>query len=139
MAGKSESAFNLRLVIWPRETCGPLRHSEHARLLSNIEKLALPILGSMLPFWIPTGDLVCQLEATSKKVACRLFVASLQSTSLVVSQAEGEGPAGRCTRAVPAQHGGHRPGGRVSYGAAKRAALERRQARLGGHLALPTG
>lgn len=31
------------------------------RLLSNIEKLPLPILGSMLPFWNPTGDLVRQL------------------------------------------------------------------------------
>jgi hypothetical protein len=64
-------------------------------LLSNIEKLALPILCSMLPFWIPTGDLVCQLEATSRKVACRLFVASPQSTSFVVSQAEGEGAPAR--------------------------------------------
>ena len=43
----------------------PLRHSEHAHLLSDIEKLSLPILGSLFPFWIPTGDLVCQLEATS--------------------------------------------------------------------------
>ena len=42
-----------------------LRHSEHAHLLSDIEKLTLPILGSMFPFWSPTGDLVCQLEATS--------------------------------------------------------------------------
>jgi hypothetical protein len=41
-----------------------LRHSEHAHLPSNIEKLTLPILGSMFPFWIPTGDLVCQLEPT---------------------------------------------------------------------------
>ncbi len=116
MAGKSESAFNLRLVIRPRETCGTLRHSEHAHLLSNIEKPALPNLGSMFPFWIPTGDLVCQLEATSRKVACRLFVASLQSTSLFVSQAEGEGaPLARCTWAVPAQHGGHGPGGGESH------------------------
>jgi hypothetical protein len=30
-----------------------LRHYEHAHLPSNIEKLTLPILGSMLPF--PTG------------------------------------------------------------------------------------
>ncbi len=45
----------------------PLRHSEHAHLLSDIEKLTLPtgILGSLFPFWSPTGDLVCQLEATS--------------------------------------------------------------------------
>jgi hypothetical protein len=41
-----------------------LRHSEHAHLLSNIEKLTLPIWGSMFPFWIPTGDLACQLETT---------------------------------------------------------------------------
>ena len=42
-----------------------LRHSEHAHLLSDIEKLTLPILGTMFPFWSPTEDLVCQLEATS--------------------------------------------------------------------------
>jgi hypothetical protein len=33
--------------------------------MSDIEKLTLPILGSLFPFWSPTGDLVCQLEATS--------------------------------------------------------------------------
>ncbi len=36
----------------------PLRHyDEHAHLLSNIENLKppLPIWGSMLPFWNPTG------------------------------------------------------------------------------------
>ena len=43
----------------------PLRHSEHAHLLSDIEKLTRPILGTMFPFWSPTEDLVCQLEATS--------------------------------------------------------------------------
>ena len=42
-----------------------LRHSEHAHLLSDIEKLTLPILGSLFPFWSPTGDLVCRLEPTS--------------------------------------------------------------------------
>ena len=51
----------------------PLRHYEHVHLLSNIEKLPLPILG-MLPFWNPTGDLVHQLEPTS---ASRLFVVPL--------------------------------------------------------------
>ena len=39
-------------------------HYEHAHLLSNVEKLILPILGSMLPFGPeslePTGDLVFQ-------------------------------------------------------------------------------
>ena len=45
----------------------PLRHSEHAHLLSDIEKLTLPILGSVFPFWSPTGDLVCRLEPTSRK------------------------------------------------------------------------
>ena len=44
--------------------------------------------------WIPTGDLVSQLEPTSTRIAFRLFVASLQSTSFVVSQAEGEGAPG---------------------------------------------
>ncbi len=57
-----------------------LRHSEHARLLSNIEKLTLPILGSMLPFWIPTGDLVCQLEATSTWDSLSVVCCSPQST-----------------------------------------------------------
>ena len=42
-----------------------LRHSEHAHLLSDIEKLTLPILGSLFPFWSSTGDLVCRLEPTS--------------------------------------------------------------------------
>jgi hypothetical protein len=44
-----------------------LRHSEHAHLLSDIEKLTLPILGSLFPFGSPTGDLVCRLEPTSTK------------------------------------------------------------------------
>ncbi len=61
----SESMKQTRLLPNnPREVT-PLRHSEHAHLLSDIEKLTLPILGSLFPFWIPTGDLVCQLEATS--------------------------------------------------------------------------
>jgi hypothetical protein len=49
-----------------KDSDSTLRHSEHhdAHLLSNIEKLTLPILGSMFPFWIPTGYLVCQLETT---------------------------------------------------------------------------
>ncbi len=42
-----------------------LRYSEHAHLLSDIEKLTLPILGSLFPFWSPTGDSVCRLEPTS--------------------------------------------------------------------------
>jgi hypothetical protein len=51
--------------LCPEQSHQPLRHSEHAHLLSNIEKPTLPIWGSLFPFWIPTGDLVCQLEATS--------------------------------------------------------------------------
>ena len=56
---------NLRLGSMGAAPAGALRHSEHAHLLSDIEKLTLPILGTMFPFWSPTGDLVCQLEATS--------------------------------------------------------------------------
>ena len=41
-----------RLHVRPSDT---LRHYEHAHLLSNIEKLPLPIWGSMFPFWNPTG------------------------------------------------------------------------------------
>ncbi len=47
------------------DTPAALRHSEHAHLLSDIEKLTLPILGSLFPFWSPTEDLVCRLEPTS--------------------------------------------------------------------------
>ena len=70
-----------------------LRHSEHAHLLSNIEKLPLPILGSMFPFWNPTGVFL-QSVAHVEKDKPSLFVASLQSTSFVVSPAEGEGAPG---------------------------------------------
>jgi hypothetical protein len=79
-----------------------LRHYEHAHLpvLSNIEKLPLPILGSMFPFWNrdPTGDFlqsVAHVEfITVEKDKPSLLVASLQSTSFVVSPAEGEGAPG---------------------------------------------
>ena len=70
-----------------------MRHSEHAHLLSNIEKLPLPILGSMFPFWNPTGVFL-QSVAHAEKDRPSLFVASLQSTSFVVSPAEGEGAPG---------------------------------------------
>ena len=70
-----------------------MRHSEHAHLLSNIEKLPLPILGSMFPFWNPTGVFL-QSVAHVEKDKPSLFVASLQSTSFVVSPAEGEGAPG---------------------------------------------
>ena len=70
-----------------------MRHSEHAPLLSNIEKLTLPILGSVLPFWIPTGDFR-QLEATSRKDSLSVVSCSSQSNVSGVSQAEGEGAPG---------------------------------------------
>ena len=70
-----------------------MRHSEHAHLLSNIEKFPLPILGSMFPFWNPTGVFL-QSVAHVEKDKPSLFVASLQSTSFVVSPAEGEGAPG---------------------------------------------
>ena len=77
-------------VASPRQ--GSLRHYELARLLSNTEKLPLPILGQYVPFleqiwsvgWSPPVP----------RIAFRLFVASLQSTSFIVSPAEGEGAPG---------------------------------------------
>jgi hypothetical protein len=81
-----------------------LRHSEHAHLLSNIEKLTLPILGSMFPFWIPTGDLVCQLEATNWYLDSFSVVrCSSQSTFRRSSQAKDErAPGSSCP-----VHSGH--------------------------------
>ena len=58
---------------------------------SNIDKLTLPIWGSitgmMLPFWSPTGDLVCQLEAATRKESMSVFCCFLKSASFCVSQA----------------------------------------------------
>ncbi len=51
-----------------------MRHYEHAYLLSNIEKLPLPILGSMFPFWNPTGVFL-QWAAHVEKDRPSLFVA----------------------------------------------------------------
>ena len=51
-----------------------LRHYEQAHLLSNIEKLPLPILGSMFPFWSPTGVFL-QSVAHVEKDKPSLFVA----------------------------------------------------------------
>ncbi len=64
--------------------------------------------GSMLPFWIPAGDSVCQLEPRppAHRTAFRLFVASPQSASFVVSQAEAEG-GGPGPRAAGPVHSGH--------------------------------
>ncbi len=77
-----------------------MRHYEHAHLLSNIEKLPLPIWGSMFPFWnhrtqpeFSFGRLQPHVE-TFLKGQASLFVASLQSTSFGVSPAEGEGAPG---------------------------------------------
>ena len=61
-----------------------MRHSEHAHLLSNIEKLTLPILGSLFPFWSPTGDLVCRLEPTSTKDSLSVVCCSSQFNVLGV-------------------------------------------------------
>jgi hypothetical protein len=77
-----------------------LRHSEHAHLLSNIEKLT----ESHFPFWA-----VCSLSGSQPeiwsvswnprvhRIACRLFVVPLNPTFRRTSQAEGErapGPSG---------------------------------------------
>jgi hypothetical protein len=53
-----------RLHVRPSDT---LRHYEHAHLLSNIEKLPLPILGSMFPFWNPTGVFLRSVATTRRK------------------------------------------------------------------------
>ena len=44
-----------------------MRHYELAHLLSNIEKLPLPILGSMFPFWNPTGVFPRSVTPTRRK------------------------------------------------------------------------
>ncbi len=72
-----------KVEVWAMTVA--LRHSEHAHPLSDIEKPALPILGSMFPFWNPTGDLVCQLEATS--------TSTLDSLSVVCSSSQSNVPA----------------------------------------------
>ncbi len=92
-----------------------MRHYEQAHLLSNIEKLPLPIWGSMFPFWNPTGvflQSVAHVELEKDKPS--LFVASLQSTSFVVSPAEGEGAPGssgpvHSGRSGPTPPGAHWP------------------------------
>ncbi len=94
-----------------------LRHSEHAaHLLSNIEKPALPILGSMFPFWIPTGDWVCQLEATSTQdslsgVCCFPSIDVLRHQPGPRRVRGPRAPLARCTWVVPAQLQGHHHGG----------------------------
>jgi hypothetical protein len=67
-----------------------LRHSEHAHLLSNIEKLTLPILGSNVPFLDPN----------------RGFGVSQRSGVPARRRVRGpRAPLARATRANTAQHG----------------------------------
>ena len=49
----------------------PLRHSEHARPLSNIEKLAIPICqwGSMLPFWYRAKPEIWPVRWNTQRIA----------------------------------------------------------------------
>ncbi len=74
-----------------------MRHYEHAHLLSNIEKLQslhFPF-GQYVPFLGTQPEVYfLQLAAHVEKDRPSLFVASLQSTSFVVSPAEGEGAPG---------------------------------------------
>jgi len=81
-----------------------LRHHELAHLLSNIEKLPLPILGSMFPFWNPTGVFL-QSVAHVEKDILSLFVASSQFTFRRHSQAEGEGAPGSSGPVHSGQYG----------------------------------
>jgi hypothetical protein len=72
----------------------PLRHSEHARPLSNIEMLSLPIWGSMLLFWYraqPAREIWPVSWNTQRTAA---VCCPSQSASFGVSQAEGEGAPG---------------------------------------------
>ena len=85
-----------------------LRHYEQAHLLSNIEKLPLPILGSMFPFWSPTGVFL-QSVAHVEKDKPSLFVA-FPSIHVLRRQprrrARGpRAPLARSTRANTAQDG----------------------------------
>ncbi len=77
--GQARACFSAEVMIGVQ--CQSLRHSEHAHLLSNIEKLTLPIFGRMLPsrFWSPTGDWSVSWKPPVHRilVAFRLFVASL--------------------------------------------------------------
>ena len=95
-----------------REDRGPapghsaLRHSEHARLLSNIKKLTLPSWGSMLPFWSPTGDYVGQLvhghwSVERQLVGCLLFL-SIQRSGVPVRRGVSgpRAPLAQSTRAI---------------------------------------
>ena len=78
----------------------------------DIEKLTLPILpvGSLFPFWIPTGDLVCQfkLEATSTSdslsVVCFSFLSIQRSGVPARRRVSGpRAPLARSTRANTAR------------------------------------
>ena len=73
----AKCASALKLVLWLSthlEVAGGgrkwrkfLRHYELAHLLSNIEKSPLPIWGSMLPFWNPTGVFPRSVTPTRRK------------------------------------------------------------------------
>ena len=85
-----------------------MRHHELAHLLSNIEKLPLPILGSMFPFWNPTGVFL-QSVAHVEKDKPSLFCC-FPSIHLLRRQprrrARGpRAPLARSTRADTAQRG----------------------------------
>ena len=62
-----------------------MRLYEHAHLLSNIEKLPLPILGSMFPFWNPTGVFPRSVHPHVEKDILSLFLASSQFNVLRAS------------------------------------------------------
>ncbi len=66
-----------------------MRNYELAHLLSNIEKLPLPIWGSMFPSGTQPEFSLGRLHPHVEKGILSLFVASLQSTSFIVSPAEG--------------------------------------------------
>ncbi len=77
------AASRLEPFAQPTREPGPsrfvLRHPVLAHLLSNIGKLPLPILGSMLPFWNPTGAFPRSVTPTRRKghplvVCCFLLI-----------------------------------------------------------------
>ncbi len=89
-----------------------MRHHELAHLLSNIEKLPLPILGSMFPFWNPTGVFprsvhVGRLHPHVERGILSLFLASSQFNVLRASTRVRRPPGPTwpgSTRAEAAQH-----------------------------------
>ena len=60
-------------------------------VLSNIEKLPVPIWGTMPPFWKPTGDLVRQLVAQGYRTSLDIVVCCSSQSELELSGTSSSG------------------------------------------------